>query len=134
MAARQGLASDGIALQYLQLDDWWYAGHRPPYSKSSGRMGSVQCVGTWEMPTDTYPGGLAALHADSKLPLLLYGPYFCAENQWNQTLVPVGADAGVPPPEESHSFYSKVFDWVVGHGGRAYEVDFMSNLVAKSSC
>ena len=56
------------------------------------------------------------------------GPYFCTENQWNQTLYPKGADAGVPPPEDSHTFYAKVFEYIHAHGGVGYEVDFMSNL------
>ena len=46
----------------------------------------------------------------------------------NQTLYPQGADAGVPPPEESHAFYTKVFEYGHAHGGVGYEVDFMSNL------
>ena len=123
LAARQGLLDDGISLQYLQLDDWWYHGPHPLKN-----FGGVKCVDRWELPVDTYPGGLAALSKSYGLPFLLYGPYFCEQNQWNQSLVPVGADAGVPPPEESLSFYSKVFDWVVKHGGNAYEVDFMNEL------
>ena len=46
----------------------------------------------------------------------------------NQTLYPQGADAGVPPPEQSHAFYAKVFDYARAHGAVGYEVDFMSNL------
>jgi hypothetical protein len=123
LAARKGLLDDGIALQYLQLDDWWYHGPHPHKN-----FGGVKCVAEWELPRDTYPGGLANLSKLYKLPFLLYGPYFCAENQWNQTLVPAGADAGVPPAEESFAFYSKAFEWVLSHGGNAYEVDFMCDL------
>ena len=123
LAARQGLLDDGIALQYLQLDDWWYHGPHPRQN-----FGGVKCVDRWELPADTYPGGLAGLSKAYGLPFLLYGPYFCEQNQWNQSLIPAGADAGVPPPEESLAFYSKVFDWLVTHGGNAYEVDFMNEL------
>jgi hypothetical protein len=91
-------------------------------------FGGVKCVDRWELPADTYPGGLLSLSKAYGLPFLLYGPYFCTQNQWNQTLVPAGADAGVPPPEQSLEFYSKVFDWVNTHGGSAYEVDFMNQL------
>ena len=38
--------------------------------------------------------------------------YFCVDNMWNQTIYPVGADAGVPPPQESRAFYTKVFEYV----------------------
>jgi hypothetical protein len=112
LAARQGLVDDGIALQYLQLDDWWYHGPHPQKN-----FGGVKCVDTWELPADTYPGGLKAFSEAYGLPFLLYGPYFCTKNQWNQTLVPAGADAGVPPPEQSLAFYSKAFDWINAHGG-----------------
>ena len=88
----------------------------------------VKCVSKWELPPNTYPGGLDALRVDYAAPFLLYGPYFCTENQWNQTLVPEGADAGVPPPEDSEAFYTKLFAYVHAHGGVGYEVDFMSNL------
>ena len=43
-------------------------------------------------------------------------------------LLPQGADAGVPPPEESRAFYTKVFGYAHAHGAVGYEVDFMSNL------
>ena len=36
--------------------------------------------------------------------------------------------AGVPPPQDSFSFYKRVFEYVHAHGGVGYEVDFMSNL------
>ena len=88
----------------------------------------VKCVSKWELPEDTYPGGMDSLRKDYGSPFLLYGPYFCTDNQWNQTLFPQGADAGVPPPEESHAFYTKVFEYGHAHGGVGYEVDFMSNL------
>ena len=90
--------------------------------------GGVKCVSEWRLPEDTYPGGLDKLRKDYSAPFLLYGPYFCADNQWNQTLYPVGADAGVPPPEDSRAFYTKVFRYIHAHGGVGYEVDFMSNL------
>lgn len=88
----------------------------------------MKCVSKWQLPEDTYPGGLNALRADYRAPFLLYGPYFCVDNQWNQTLYPQGADAGVPPPQDSFSFYKRVFEYIHAHGGVGYEVDFMSNL------
>ena len=90
--------------------------------------GGVKCVSEWRLPEDTYPGGLDQLRKDYGAPFVLYGPYFCADNQWNQTLFPVGADAGVPPPHDSRVFYTKVFQYIHAHGGVGYEVDFMSNL------
>jgi len=78
---------------------------------------------------DTFPGGLDALRADYGAPFLLYGPYFCRENMWNQTLVPAGADAGVPfGHAASQAFYTQVFEYALAHGGFAYEVDFMNEL------
>eukprot|EP00038_Savillea_parva_P028861 m.67416 g.67416 ORF g.67416 m.67416 type:complete len:998 (+) comp8438_c0_seq1:47-3040(+) len=122
LAAKAALDKDKIPIQYLQLDDWWYTGPRP--SKFLG----VKCVNKWEMPADTYPGGLSSLRSDYGKPFLLYGPYFCTDNQWNQTLVPAGSDAGVPPASESKSFYAKVFEYLKAKGGVGFEVDFMSEL------
>jgi hypothetical protein len=34
----------------------------------------------------------------------------------------------VPPPQDSFSFYKRVFEYIHAHGGVGYEVDFMSNL------
>lgn len=42
----------------------------------------VKCVSKWELPEDTYPGGLNSLRKDYGSPFLLYGPYFCTGNQW----------------------------------------------------
>ena len=44
----------------------------------------VKCVSKWKLPEDTYPGGLDSLRKDYGSPFLLYGPYFCTDNQWNQ--------------------------------------------------
>ena len=124
MAAKTALDADHVPIAYLQLDDWWYHGPHPALNP----VGGVKCVSKWELPADTYPGGLRSLRALYDAPFLLYGPYFCANNQWNQTLYPRGADAGVPPPEDSHAFYTKVFEYAHAHGAVGYEVDFMSNL------
>ena len=124
LAAKSALDRDKVPISYLQLDDWWYFGPKPVEHFTGG----VKCVGQWRLPEDTYPGGLDALRKAYGAPFLLYGPYFCAENQWNQSLWPVGADAGVPPPEESRAFYDKVFRYARLHGAVGYEVDFMSNL------
>jgi hypothetical protein len=124
MAAKTALDKDKLPMAYLQLDDWWYYGPKPVQNFTGG----VKCVGQWKLPEDTYPGGLDALRKDYAAPFLLYGPYFCKENQWNQTLWPQGADAGVPPPGESQAFYTKAFGYAHAHGAVGYEVDFMSNL------
>lgn len=124
MAAKTALDADHVPIAYLQLDDWWYHGPHPALNP----VGGVKCVSKWELPADTYPGGLRSLRSLYDAPFLLYGPYFCANNQWNQTLYPRGADAGVPPPEDSHAFYTKVFEYAHAHGAVGYEVDFMSNL------
>ena len=60
--------------------------------------------------------------------MLMYGPYFCEENQWNEPLFPQGADAGVPHPNRSEAFYTEVFEYAHSKGGYSYEVDFMSEL------
>ena len=125
LAAHDGLAADGLPMSYMQLDDWWYTGPHPTH----GGVKGVKCVDKWVLPEDTYPGGLDALRADYGAPFLLYGPYFCRDNMWNQTLVPAGADAGVPfGRAASQVFYEKVFRYALAHGGFAYEVDFMNKL------
>lgn len=101
----------------------WYHGPHP-----TENFHGVKCVSRWELPPDTYPGGLDSFHKQYDAPLLLYGPYFCFDNQWNEQLWPHGADAGVPPPAKSRAFYTKVFKYAHAHGGVGYEVDFMSNL------
>ena len=88
----------------------------------------VKCVNKWELPADTYPGGLDSFRQAWGTPMLLYGPYFCEENQWSEPLLPQGADAGVPHPERSEAFYTEVFKYAHQHGGYSYEVDFMSEL------
>lgn len=123
LAAKTALDADRVPIRYLQLDDWWYHGPHP-----AENFHGVKCVDLWELPQDTYPGGLKALRYDYNAPFVLYGPYFCARNQWNQRLYPEGADAGVPLPEDSHAFYTKLFKYVHAHGGVGYEVDFLSNL------
>eukprot|EP01052_Picozoa_sp_SAG31_P005510 SAG31_NODE_243_length_19342_cov_12.906459_13_plen_79_part_00 len=58
-------------------------------------------------------------------PFLLYGPYFCTENQFNlpgEKLIPDGADAGLPHWTVSEQFYTRVFDYVKKKGGIGYEV------------
>eukprot|EP00937_MAST-01D_sp_MAST-1D-sp2_P001128 g1128.t1 len=124
LAAKRALDADALPMAYVQLDDWWYHGPHPVRNFSGG----VKCVRRWELPSDTYPGGLTDLRSKYRAPFLLYGPYFCADNQWNQTLWPVGADAGVPPPAEAEGFYTRLFEYGRAHGGVGYEVDFMSNL------
>ena len=125
MAAKHALDEDRVPIKYLQLDDWWYSGPHPV--KNFGVRG-VKCVSEWKLPEDTYPGGLDSLRADYGAPFVLYGPYFCTDNQWNQSLFPSGADAGVPTPQESLAFYTTLFAYAHAHGGVGYEVDFMSNL------
>jgi hypothetical protein len=63
----------------------WYHGPHPV-----DNFGGVKCVSEWKLPTDTYPGGLDQLRSDYNAPFLLYGPYFCTKNQWDQVLVPEG--------------------------------------------
>ena len=117
LAAKEALEKDRVAISYIQLDDWWYHGPHPVRN-----FHGVKCVSRWELPNNTYPGRLASLRKEYGAPFLLYGPYFCEENQWHQRLVPEGADAGVPPPEESQAFYTKVFEYLHAHGGIGYEV------------
>ena len=96
-----------------------YTGPHP----SKGGIQGVKCVDRWELPEDTYPGGLDVLRKEYGAPFLLYGPYFCTENQWNQTLVPAHSDAGVPfGRDASEAFYTEVFLYGQKHGGFAYEV------------
>ena len=123
LAAKAALDKDKVSMNYLQLDDWWYHGPHPVRNFTG-----VKCVQEWKLPEDTYPGGLASLRQQYGAPFLLYGPYFCENNQWQQRLIPQGADAGVPPPEDSERFYTQLFEYVRAHGGIGYEVDFMSNL------
>jgi hypothetical protein len=126
LAAHADLAADGLPMSYLQLDDWWYSGAKP----AQGGVRGVKCVDKWQLPENTYPGGLDALRGDYGAPFLLYGPYFCTKNQWNQTLVPAGGSAGVPGGGRAASaaFYEEVFAYALAHGGFAYEVDFMNEL------
>eukprot|EP00937_MAST-01D_sp_MAST-1D-sp2_P000149 g149.t1 len=99
------------------------------YWTDKGGIQGVKCVDRWALPEDTFPGGLDALRREYGAPFLLYGPYFCTENQWNQTLVPSNSDAGVPfGRDASEAFYTRVFDYARAHGGFAYEVDFMNEL------
>jgi hypothetical protein len=84
MAAKTALDKAELPMSYLQLDDWWYYGPKPVQNFTGG----VKCVGEWKLPESTYPGGLDALRESYAAPFLLYGPYFCNENQRNQTLRP----------------------------------------------
>ena len=83
LEAKAALDRDSVPIAYMQLDDWWYHGPHPVRNFSG-----VKCVSQWQLPEDSYPGGLAALRQAYDAPFLLYGPYFCEHNQWAQACSP----------------------------------------------
>ncbi len=96
-------------------------------------------VSHWQPPSQYYPGELAALSKALESPLILYGPYFDPNNDWNGqfTFTPIDAGYVLPEPNQSYDFYSAVFDFGINAtsnandkktGMIAYEIDFMNCL------
>lgn len=123
LSAKKALDEQHVPIKYLQMDDWWYYGPHP-----HSFFGGVKCVDKWELPNNTFPGGLKTFRKEFGVPMLLYAPYFCQENQWSEPLLPKGADAGIPTPERSEPFYTTLFEYIHAHGGYSYEIDFMAEL------
>eukprot|EP01084_Bolivina_argentea_P134746 237573_1 len=135
---KQKLDAQGVPVQYIQMDDWWYAGRRPQQIGKGG-WGGVKGVSHWQPPEQYYPGQLAGLTKALEIPLLLYGPYFDPDNDWNGqfTFTPLDSGYVLPTPEDSYGFYSALFEFGINAttipgdintGFIGYEIDFMNCL------
>ena len=125
-AVASGLEQKGLwgAVRIWQLDDWWYHGRGSEYS---------DCVTNWSLPVDTFPSGLRKLSADLGKPWLLYVPFWCPENVYNETFrwihsVNPGNPQLVfaePHPDDARRFYEFLFEYGAQNGMAGYEQDYL---------
>lgn len=127
VAAVQKMVADGVPIRYVQMDDWWYRGHKAVF---------VNCATKWVAKNNLFPGGMAGLSHDLSLPLLVYFAFFCPKNEY-ATQCDFVSDStrrfAVPGTKcESDKLFSMMLS---EHGQMAgFEIDFLDhNLLAVPS-
>ena len=126
-AVAAGLKEQSLdaAVRIWQLDDWWY-------HKATGGVYS-SCVFNWSLPSTTFPSGLRGLSSALRTPWLLYVPFWCPRNvyeqsfRWIHSYNPQHPELifAQPHPDDSARFYSMLFDYGVGNGMRGFEHDYL---------
>jgi hypothetical protein len=77
MAEISSLRDAGIAIKYLQLDDWYYNGYVV--------LGAVNCVQDWEARSDWFPHGLKWLSEQlDSLHIMGYIPWICNTTKYSK--------------------------------------------------
>ena len=122
-----GLKDLGIdaAVRIWQLDDWWY------YKATGGVYSS--CVYNWSLPDATFPSGLKGLSKALGKPWLLYIPFWCPKNiyddrfRWIHSANPQHPELifAEPHPDDAAAFYSMLFDYGVANGMGGFEHDYL---------
>ena len=99
------LEAQAVPISWVQMDDWWYKGFKP-------RGGGVFCTDDWRPWPSAFPAGLDGVQ--TKLPWLLYAPYFCSNSSLIAELGPQAAliapgGYAVPRANASLAFYRALF-------------------------
>ena len=118
----------GLPYAYIQLDSWWYY------------QGIFEGVKNWTALPDVFPGGMAAVHNSTKLPIQAHNRYWAMDNVYaSNPQFPVGptlysgkkyeftwgSSGGLP---NSYEFWDDLFAANSNWGLRVYEQDWLSTV------